>query len=186
MVSGVRSSCDRLSMNSARIRCRRRSSDTSSMTSHTPETGERRARTVTVAPGLERTVTSPLAEPSSIAVRAIALDPGVYEGLQRGPPDHGTRPPLQHHVSRAVGELHGQVVAQSNHARRQQLGQVAGVVAASARRSSEHPRPPRGPSGPASRRRRRRTRRSSPAAVRSPDREISRPPAPSRAESPAR
>ena len=42
--SGVRSSCDRLSTNSARICWRRRSSDTSSRTTQTPLTGERRAR----------------------------------------------------------------------------------------------------------------------------------------------
>ena len=58
-------------MNSARIRCKRRNSETSSRTSHTPETGERRARTVTVGAPLERTMSSPLAEPNSMAVRAI-------------------------------------------------------------------------------------------------------------------
>ena len=50
VVSGVRSSCDRLSMNSARMRWSRRSSETSCMTSQTPGTGDRRARTVSVGP----------------------------------------------------------------------------------------------------------------------------------------
>ena len=58
-------------MNSARIRCSRRSSETSSRTSQIPDTGERRARTMTVAPELDLIVTSPLAEPLSIADLAI-------------------------------------------------------------------------------------------------------------------
>ena len=72
MVSGVRSSCDRLSMNSARIRWRRRSSETSSMISQTPWTGDRRALTTSVGPSSRRRVSSPLADPDSPAVSTMA------------------------------------------------------------------------------------------------------------------
>ena len=70
-MSGVRNSCDRLSMNSARMRCSRRSSETSSSTSQKPAIGERRARTMSVWPGPSRTI-SPLAQPTSRVRRAIA------------------------------------------------------------------------------------------------------------------
>ena len=72
VVSGVRSSWLRLSMNSARIRWRRRSSETSSRTSQASPPGVRRARARSVGPCSRRTVTSPTAEPVSSAVRAIS------------------------------------------------------------------------------------------------------------------
>ena len=72
VVSGVRSSWDRLSMNSARICWRRRSSVTSSRTSHTPP-GDRRDRTTRVGPSASATTISPLATPPS-ATAVLTID----------------------------------------------------------------------------------------------------------------
>ena len=72
VVSGVRSSCDRLSMNSARICWSRRSSETSSRTSQAPPDEARRARTSSRRPSASVPPSSPPAVPCSIAARAIA------------------------------------------------------------------------------------------------------------------
>ena len=114
---GVRSSCDRLSMNSARIRCSRRSSATSSRTSQTPRIGERRARTTRVAPG--RWSGSLVGEihlaagPAGLArLAGDRLDAVVAERLDRRPPDHRARLAPQEHVGRGVGDLDPKVVAE--------------------------------------------------------------------------
>ncbi len=72
VVSGVRSSCERLSMNSARICCRRRSSDTSSSTSQTPPDADRRARMMSLGAFDWPSLTSPVDAPVSRPARAIA------------------------------------------------------------------------------------------------------------------
>ena len=72
VVSGVRSSCDRLSMNSVRICWRRRSSETSSRTSHRLPDGARRARTTSRGPSAPAGPNSPVAEPDPRPARAVA------------------------------------------------------------------------------------------------------------------
>ena len=91
VVSGVRSSCARLSMNSVRIRWSRRSSVTSSRTSQASPAGMRRARTRSVGASAVRIVISPTADPVWSAVRttsssrwsveaSITLRPGRLPG----------------------------------------------------------------------------------------------------------
>ena len=63
VVSGVRSSCDRLSMNSARICWRRRSSETSSTTTSRPLASGRWTRTTSTRGSRSPTLTSPVALP---------------------------------------------------------------------------------------------------------------------------
>ncbi len=76
VVSGVRSSCDRLSMNSVRMRWSRRSSETSSRTSHRPPPASRRPRTVRTGPSGPADRTSPADDPASSARRASASTAG--------------------------------------------------------------------------------------------------------------
>ena len=86
VVSGVRSSCDRLSMNSARICWRRRSSLTSARASHAPPELERRTRTTRAGPSAPRRRTSPDANPCACAVRAIRSICGSRNTSSRSSP----------------------------------------------------------------------------------------------------
>ena len=105
VVNGVRSSCDRLSMNSVRIRCRRRSSDTSSR--HEPDAGRRgarRARTTRVGPSASASLAS------AVARALVACRPGQpLDPLGRGRPPSRCGPtsvpgrPRQERVRRGVG-----------------------------------------------------------------------------------
>ena len=130
---GVRSSCDRLSMNSARMRCRRRSSATSSRTSQTPRIGERRARTTSVAPVVAGHVGERhlAAGPARLARPAgDRLDAMVAERLDGRPADHRPRLAPQEHVGRGVGDLDAEVVGQSDDADADQVGEVGKVAEA--------------------------------------------------------
>ena len=129
VVSGVRSSCERLSMNSARIRCRRRNSETSSRTSQTPDDRgtagpDRHRRRRRWIGRSTRRWPSRAPWPSGRCPRC---------GRRRRPPAPNGRPSLPAlrssiDVGGAVRELDRQVVAKTHHAGRQQLGQIAGVV----------------------------------------------------------
>ena len=82
VVSGVRSSCDRLSMNSVRIRCSRRSSETSSTISHSAAAGGRAGRsTVRVGPSASARRTSVRAVPLREGGLRHRLDARVEERL---------------------------------------------------------------------------------------------------------
>ena len=142
VVIGVRSSCDRLSMNSARIRWRRRSSATSSSTSQTPRIGERRARTTSVGavrrPVGERDLA---ARPARLARLARdRLDPMVAERLDRGPPEHRAGLAAEEHVGRGVGDLDPQVVAQPDDPDADEVGEVGAGRAAAAPGRTRRPR----------------------------------------------
>ena len=171
VVIGVRSSCDRLSMNSARMRWRRRSSATSSRTSQTPRIGDRRARTTRVVPVVPGHVGERhlAARPARLARAARdRLDPVVAEGLDRGPPEHRARLAPQEDVRGGVGDLDAQLVAQPDDARRRRGPRGSRGRAAAARARTRRPRRaggavaagPRGRRRPATCRRRRRPRAS--------------------------
>ena len=116
VVSGVRSSCDRLSMNSVRMRWSRRSSETSSRTSHTPPLGARRARMTSAGPSGPAERISPVAEPACQRV------------VGRAPPrpDRGTPPsPIDRPARRRGGRA----------GRARRVG-VAGSAASASRRTT--------------------------------------------------
>ena len=94
VVSGVRSSCDRLSMNSARICWRRRSSETSSITIHRPPLGARRARSTSFGPSAPATRDLAGRRPDLEGRVGDGLDLGVEEGLDERPAEErpGRRP----------------------------------------------------------------------------------------------
>ena len=113
VVSGVRSSCERLSMNSARICWRRRSSETSSRTTQTPPAGERRARTTRTGPSWPRSGTRPRPSPC----------PGQRRGAARNACRRTPRSPTGRRSTRlASEEVMGRRVCRARPAGRDRAG----------------------------------------------------------------
>ena len=117
VVSGVRSSCERLSMNSVRICWSRRSSETSSRTSQAPPDGLRRARS-----GQPRSVGAAEADladrrPGGERRSRERLDAGVEERLDEGPPHERRRLTVKERMRGRVGRGDPQSVVDPQDAR---------------------------------------------------------------------
>ncbi len=110
-MSGVRSSCDRLSMNSVRICWRRRSSETSSSTSQTVPAGIRRPRIDSFGPSAPATATSPVDEPVERAPTAMASTPVSRKTSIKRPADQRARGTVEEDVGGRVRLGDAQAIA---------------------------------------------------------------------------
>ena len=102
-------------MNSVRIRWRRRSSDTSWRTSHTPVADERLARTVNVGPIAPHGQLA-AGEPRFLRALGNLLDPSIDERLDRGLAEHRAGRPIEIAVRREVREIDARIVVEPDDA----------------------------------------------------------------------